>query len=208
MRLVDPETGQEVGPGKKGVIYVKGPNVMKGYYKRPDKTAEVLSPDGWLNTGDLGMVTHRGELRIIGRTKETIVLLGGENVEPVPIEDTMLESNYIDQVMVVGQDQKFLGALVIPNEEALEKYAEQQEIAYLTTEDLLENPLILELISDEINGRVNAKRGFREFERVFRFKLIPRHFESGVELTASLKMKRNVIAESYEKEIKDLFGRG
>jgi long-chain acyl-CoA synthetase len=208
MRIVDPETGHEVGPGKKGVIYIKGPNVMKGYYKRPDKTAEVLSPDGWLNTGDLGMVTHRGELRIIGRTKETIVLLGGENVEPVPIEDTMLESDYIDQVMVVGQDQKFLGALVIPNEEALEKYAEQQEIAYLTTEDLLENPLILELISDEINGRVNAKRGFREFERVFRFKLIHRHFEPGVELTASLKMKRNVIAESYAKEIKELFGKG
>ena len=90
---------------------------MKGYYKRPEKTAEVLTSDGWLNTGDLGMVTYKGEIRIIGRTKETIVLLGGENVEPVPIEDTMLESEYIDQVMVVGQDQKFLGALVVPNQE-------------------------------------------------------------------------------------------
>jgi long-chain acyl-CoA synthetase len=208
IRLIDPESGKEVGPGKKGVIFVKGPNVMKGYYKRPEATAEVLSADGWLNTGDLGMLTYKGELRIIGRTKETIVLLGGENVEPVPIEDTILESEYIDQVMVVGQDQKFLGALVVPNEEALERYAVQQEIAYLTTEDLQENPQILELISDEINTRVNARRGFREFERVFRFKLIPRHFEVGVELTASVKMKRNVIVEIYKKEIKELFGKG
>jgi len=207
MKLIDPESGREVGPGKKGVIYLKGPNVMKGYYKRPDKTAEVLSADGWLNTGDLGMITHKGEIRILGRTKETIVLLGGENVEPMPIEDTILESDVIDQVMVVGQDQKFLGALVIPNQEALEKYAEQQEISYLTQEDLMENPQILELISDEINGRVNAKRGFREFERVFRFRVIARHFEVGVELTSSLKMKRNVIAEIYKKEIAELFGR-
>jgi long-chain acyl-CoA synthetase len=208
LKLVDPESGKEVGPGRKGVIFVKGPNVMKGYYKRPDITAEVLSADGWLNTGDLGMLTYKKELRIIGRTKETIVLLGGENVEPVPIEDTILESDYIDQVMVVGQDQKFLAALVVANEEALEKYAAQQEISYLTTEDLQENPQILELISDEISTRVNARRGFREFERVFRFKLIPRHFEPGIELTASLKMKRNVIAENYRKVIKDLFGKG
>ncbi|HUI71703.1 MAG TPA: long-chain fatty acid--CoA ligase, partial [Spirochaetia bacterium] len=131
VKLLDPETGAQVGPGDKGVIHVRGPNVMRGYYKRPDKTAEVLSDDGWLNTGDLGMMTYRGELKIIGRTKETIVLLGGENVEPVPIEDTILESEYIDQVMVVGQDQKFLAALVVPNDELLEKYAATQEIGWL-----------------------------------------------------------------------------
>jgi long-chain acyl-CoA synthetase len=205
MKLLDPESGAEVGPGKKGVIYLKGPNVMKGYYKRPDKTAEVLSADGWLNTGDLGMVTHKGEIKIIGRTKETIVLLGGENVEPVPIEDTITESEMIDQVMVVGQDQKFLAALIVPNEEALEKHAEQNEISYIRKEELLENPLIMECISDEINSRVNAKRGFREFERVFRFKLIPKHFEVGLELSGSQKMKRAVISGIYEKEIRDLF---
>ena len=178
---------------------------MKGYYKRPDKTAEVLTPDGWLNTGDLGMVTYKGELRILGRTKETIVLLGGENVEPVPIEDTMLESEYIDQVMVVGQDQKFLGALVVTNQEALEKYAAQQEIAWLNREDLLENPQIIELISDEIQSRVCAKRGFREFERVFRFRLLPKHFEVGVELSAKQSVKRHVVSTMYAKEIAALF---
>ena len=190
IKLLDPESGEPVAPGHKGVIHLKGPNVMKGYYKRPDKTAEVLSPDGWLNTGDLGMMTYKGEIRIIGRVKETIVLLGGENVEPVPIEDTILESDYIDQVMVVGQDQKFLAALVVPNVEELEKYAQEQGIAYLGLEDLLENPQIIEHISDEINSRVCAKRGFREFERVFRFKLLAKHFEPGVELSAKQSIKR------------------
>ncbi len=208
IRLRDPETGREVGPGKKGVIYLKGPNVMKGYYKRPDKTAEVLSKDGWLNSGDLGMMTHRGELRILGRTKETIVLLGGENVEPVPIEDTILQSPLIDQVMVVGQDQKFLGALVVPNMEELEKYAKANDIDWVTTEDLLGNAQVLAHVSDEINSRVNEKRGFRAFERVFRFKLIQRPFEVGAELTVgTLKLKRDVVTAMHKKEIAEIFGR-
>ncbi len=206
-KLLDPETGNPVPPGRKGVIHIKGPNVMKGYYKRPDKTAEVLTPDGWLNTGDLGMMTYKGELKIIGRVKQTIVLLGGENVEPVPIEDTILESDYIDQVMVVGQDQKFLAALVVPNDEAVEKYAEAQKISYLTKDDLRENPQIIELVSDEINSRVCAKRGFREFERVFRFKLLPKHFELGVELSAKQEVKRDVVDRMYAKEIAALFAK-
>jgi long-chain acyl-CoA synthetase len=205
VKLLDTETGREVGPGKKGVIYLKGPNVMKGYYKRPDKTAEVLSADGWLNTGDLGMITFKGELKIIGRTKETIVLLGGENVEPVPIEDTILESEYIDQVMVVGQDQKFLAALVVPNDEALERYAREKEIGWSDKTDLMDNAQIMQRISDEINSRINAKRGFREFERVFRFKLLLKHFQVGVELSAKQSVKRNTIDEMYKKEIAGLF---
>jgi long-chain acyl-CoA synthetase len=205
MKLLDPETGNPVGPGKKGVIHLKGPNVMKGYYKRPDKTAEVLTADGWLDTGDLGMVTYKGEIRIIGRTKETIVLLGGENVEPVPIEATVLESEYIDQVMVVGQDQKFLGALVVLNEEAVEKYAAEHEIGWSDKVDLLGNPQIIELVSDEINSRVCAKRGFREFERVFRFKILRTHFEPGIELNPKGDVKRNVVDKTHAKEIASLF---
>lgn len=206
MKVLD-ENGRPVPPGRKGVIHLKGPNVMKGYYKRPDKTAEVLSADGWLNTGDLGMVTYRGELKIIGRVKETIVLLGGENVEPVPIEDAILESDFIDQTIVLGQDQKFLAALVVPNQEALEKYASHQEISYVTREDLIENPQIIEHILDEINSRVCAARGFREFERVFRFKMITKHFEVGRELSAKQSIKRDVINQIYKKEIAALFAR-
>jgi len=205
VKLLDPETHQPVGPGKKGVIFVKGPNVMKGYYKRPDKTAEVLGKDGFLDTGDLGMITYKGELKIIGRTKETIVLLSGENVEPLPIEDAILESEYIDQIMVVGQDQKFLGALVVPSLEALEKWAQKEEVASAAKEDLLDNPQTNELIAEEIAARVNAERGFRIWERVHRFKMIPKHFEVGVELGKTLKLKRNVIAEIYKKEIAEIF---
>ncbi len=208
IKLLDPESGAVVGPGKKGVIYLKGPNIMKGYYKRPDKTAEVLSADGWFNSGDLGMMTHRGELRILGRTKETIVLLGGENVEPVPIEDAILQSPFIDQIMVVGQDQKYLGALVVPNVEEIEKYAKENEVGWVTKEDLLGNAQILEHISDEINSRVNEKRGFRLFERVFRFRLLPNHFEVGKELTiGTQKLRRNVVEELYRKEIASIFAK-
>ena len=153
------------------------------------------------------MQTYDGELKIIGRTKETIVLLGGENVEPVPIEDTIMESEYIDQVMVVGQDQKFLAALVVPNLEALEKWAQHAGITYLSKDDLLENAQVNEMISDEINSRVNAKRGFREWERIFRFKMIAKHFEEPVELSGTLKMKRNVIGEIYKKQIAELFAK-
>lgn len=207
IKLLDPETRQPVGPGKKGIIFIKGPNVMKGYYKRPDKTAEVLGTDGFLDTGDLGMITHKGEMKIIGRVKATIVLLGGENVEPLPIEDAILESEYIDQVMVVGQDQKFLGALVVPNIEALERWAQKEKVPYQSVEELLENAQANEMIAEEINARVNAERGFRIWERIYRFKMIPKHFESGVELSAKLEMKRNVIAEKYKKEIAQIFGK-
>jgi len=207
VKLLDPETGTPVLPGQKGVIHLKGPNVMKGYYKRPETTAEVLSSDGWLNTGDLGMITYKGELRIIGRTKETIVLLGGENVEPVPIEETILESPVIDQVMVVGQDQKFLAALVVPNAEAIEKFAAEEEISWVAREDLLANAQIITYIADEINARINVKHGFRGFERIFRCRLIARHFEAGTELSGTLKMKRDVINKMYRKEIEELFGK-
>ena len=205
VKLLDPETGKPVGPGKKGVIHVKGPNIMKGYYNRPDKTAEILSSDGWLNTGDLGMQTFKGELKIIGRVKETIVLLGGENVEPVPIEDKILECGAIDQVMVVGQDQKFLAALVIPNQEAIEKWAHGQGITEVSRDSLLKNHRTVEMISHEINSLVSAKHGFREFEQVFRVALISKPFEEPVELSGTLKMKRDVIGQIYRKEIAELF---
>jgi long-chain acyl-CoA synthetase len=206
-KILDPDTGKTVGPGKKGVIFLKGPNVMKGYYKKPDKTAEVLSPDGWFDTGDLGMMTFKGELRILGRVKETIVLLGGENVEPVPIEDTILESEYIDQTMVVGQDQKFLAALVVLNDEAIERYAKECQAAFESKEALRESPLIQNLISREINSRVNAKRGFREFEQVFRFAVLPKHFEVGNELSAKQSVKRDVVYKSFKRQIDGLFAK-
>ncbi len=199
------EDGAELPPGEKGVIHVRGPQIMRGYYKRPDATQAVLSDDGWLDTGDLGMLTHRGELAITGRAKDTIVLLGGENIEPLPIEQRITESEFIDTAVVVGQDQKYLGALIVPNQEAVERYADEYHVPYVTYPELLENEGILELIDGEINARVSAKNGFKGFERVFRFALLEKPFEVGKELSAKQEIKRHVIAEMYSRQIAKLF---
>jgi long-chain acyl-CoA synthetase len=199
------ETGQGLPPGKMGVLYVKGGQVMLGYYKKPKDTEKVLSSDGWLNTGDLAMFTHKGELKIVGRVKDTIVLRGGENIEPQPIEETIVQSPYVDQVIVLGQDQKFLAALVVLNDESIAEYAAKNNIPYQSLEELRDSAEIYELILGEINTLVSPRTGFKVWERIFRIKILAKHFEVGNELTSSLKMKRQVITEIYKKEMQELF---
>jgi len=199
------EQGLELGPGQKGVLYLRGPNVMMGYYKKPELTAQTVDRDGWLNTGDLVVLTRKQEIRIVGRAKETVVLLGGENVEPGPIEDVIGESDYVEQVMVVGQDQKFLAALVVPNVENVTKYAKANGVSFAGTADLVNSEAINNLIMDEINERVSPKRGFKLFERVNKVRLLERPFERGKEITHTLKLKRDVIGDLYKKEIAELF---
>ncbi len=196
--------GSLKGPGEKGTLYLKGDMNMKGYYKRQEATDEVLK-DGWLNTGDICITTHNKEVSIVGRSKETIVLMGGENIEPVPIEDKINASEAILQNMVVGQDKKFLAALIVPNMELLEEIAKEMGISYVPPEDLLSDPEIQEYIHNEIQAQVNTKSGFKNFECIFRFKLMEKPFEVGKELTQTLKLRRNVINDLYSKEIKELF---
>jgi len=203
-RILD-ENGRVLAPGTMGVIHVRGPQVMQGYYNKPEATAAVLDSEGWLNTGDLGMLTHRGELKITGRAKDTIVLLGGENIEPLPIEQKLTESEYIDTAVVVGQDQKFLAALLVPNFDAVERYADENHIPYDKIEDLMESEDIRELFDSEINYYVSEHTGFRTFERVYRFKLLKSAFQVGDELSAKQEIKRHVIAEKYADEITKLF---
>lgn len=204
IRIVD-EHGNALPPGHKGVIQVRGPQVMQGYYKRPDLTAKILSQDGWLDTGDLGMLTVHGEIKIVGRAKDTIVLRGGENIEPVPIEQRLGESAYIQQAVVLGQDQKYLAALIVPRQEALIAWAEENEIPFNDYPSLLEQPEVKELIDSEINSLVSMKNGFKPFERIFRFALLPNPFEPGRELSAKQEMKRFTINELYKKQIRELF---
>ncbi len=203
-KIID-EDGNELPPGGKGVLYVRGPQIMLGYYRQPELTRQILSEDGWLNTGDLAMMTHRGEIKIVGRAKDTIVLLGGENVEPSPIEEKITESEYISTAIVLGQDQKFLAALIIPDRENINRYAEENNVSYTDEGELLENPEIVDLIRSEINERINARNGFKMFERVFRFKILDTELEVGKELSAKQEIKRHVIADEYRKEIKELF---
>ncbi|MDR2922383.1 MAG: long-chain fatty acid--CoA ligase [Treponema sp.] len=197
--------GKSLPPGRNGIIWVRGRQVMKGYYKRPDATSAVLSPDGWFNTGDIGMLTHDNELRITGRAKDTIVLRGGENVEPVPIEHKMRESPYISQCMVLGQDQKYLAALIVPRQEKIMAFAEENNIPIVDYELLLQQPEINQLIAAELSDRINTKSGFKPFERVFKFTLLTKPFEVGRELSAKQDLMRHRINAIYAKEIQRLF---
>lgn len=204
IRIVDDE-GKTLPPGTKGIVMAKGPQIMQGYYNKEDLTREVLSEDGWLNTGDLGMLTRNNELKIMGRAKDTIVLLGGENIEPSPIEQRIQESVLIDHAVVVGQDKKYLGALIVPNFEELEQYAKDHNISYLQRDDLLESPEIQDLIHGIISETISSKNGFKQFERIYRFTLLPEPFDLGEELSQKQEIKRHVIYEKYKKEIEKLF---
>ena len=204
VKIVD-DSGKELPPGHKGLILVKGGQIMKGYYKRPDLTAKILSADGWLNTGDLGMLTHDGEIKITGRAKDTIVLRGGENVEPAPIEEKMRESEYIAQCMVVGQDQKYLAALIVPHQEAVMAFAKENDIPILDYETLLQQPEINELIANDVMELVSPHNGFKPFERVFKFKLLQKPFEVGLELSHKQEVMRHKVVEIYAKETAALF---
>ena len=205
IKILD-ENSKELPYGMKGVLHVKGPNVMMGYYKKPEETSYVLSDDGWLNTGDLAMVTYKGEIRIMGREKETIVLMGGENIEPGPIEDTILQSDYIDQVMIVGQDQKFLAALIIPSIDNINTYIKDSGLKGLDSPDkIADSSDISNFMMGEINSRINTKKGFKVFELINRIKLIAKPFEIGKEMTHTLKLKKSLILEKYKKEISEIF---
>ncbi|MCS6972791.1 MAG: AMP-binding protein, partial [Leptospiraceae bacterium] len=196
------EKGERVPTGEKGVIHVRGPQVMKGYYKNPEATAKALSPDGWLNTGDIGFFSYNNTLSIRGRAKETIVLLGGENVEPVPIENKLLEDAQINQVIVVGQDKKTLTALIWPN---LEKVKEVTGMEIDPKSDLNANAALREHFSKIIKRQISAENGFKSFERITDFRFLPKPMEVGDELTNLLKMKRNVIAEKYAPLIESMY---
>ena len=202
-KILDKEMNP-VNPGDKGLLYVKSGQVMKGYYKNDKETERVLK-NGWLNTGDLVIATLNREIKIVGRAKETIVFSGGENIEPVPIEDKCLESEYIDQIIVLGQDQKYLAALIVPNFELLEQKAAELEIPYMDKDDLLSSAEINELIENEIKNRITTANGFRHFEKIFKFKLLSEEFEVGKELTQTMKLRRSIINDKYKPEIKKLF---
>ncbi len=202
IRLIDINNGKQIYPGSNGIgvkgeIHIKGPQVMKGYYKNKEATAKVIN-DGWFNTGDLGVMTYNNCLKIVGRSKETIVLLSGENVEPTPIENMLLQSEFIDQCMVVGQDKKFLTVLIVPK---LDKFKQNSS----TLESLSGDKEAQRIIREEIKKIVSGENGFKSFERIQDFRLIPKAFELGDELTAKLSVKRHVVNEKYSKLFESMY---
>ena len=205
IRIVSLEDGHLCGPGEKGELHIKGDQVMKGYYKRPDLTENVIDKEGYFNTGDLAVWTYDHEYHIVGRSKDTIVLSGGENLEPVPIEAALNESEYIEASVVVGQDQKYLGALIVPAVQAIEYYLKQNRIYYVNRDDIFTLPEVHALIENEIRERVSSKNGFKSFEQIYKFALLKKSFEVNNELSSKQEIKRFQVAKLYEKEIASLF---
>lgn len=193
-------------PGKRGLILAKGRQIMKGYYKRPDLTEQAVDKDGWLNTGDLGCLTYDGEIKITGRAKDTIVLLGGENIEPQVIESALCGSDFIESAVILGQDQKYLGCLIVPAKEALlSHFASDSSINAKSYKDLLATQPVLSLIRNEIDTRISAEAGFRSCERIYRFVVLADSFTVGKELSGKQEMMRHKIVEIYKDQISTLF---
>lgn len=194
------EQGESVPKGKMGIIHIKGPQVMKGYYKNEEATSKAIH-DGWMNTGDLGFISFNDTLSVRGRVKDTIVLLGGENVEPVPIENLLLENSLINQVIVVGQDQKSLTALVWPDKDRMKEAG----LTVKEGEDLNQNKEIRLYFQNIIKKQISSENGFKSFEKLSDFRFLPKAMEVGDELTNLFKMKRNVIHDKYKDLIKSMY---
>lgn len=209
IRIADPESGDLLYPndkypyqgrGMRGEVLVRGPQVMRGYYQEPELTDNVIR-DGWFHTGDLGMITHNDCLKILGRHKSTIVLSNGENLEPEPIEMRLNQSRYIKHCMVVGQDQREIGALIVPDLDELKEVNVKSE----SLEEAVNDEQVHRIIKDEIRNKIINSKDFRYYEKIRRYQLLDEYFTVGQELTNLFKIKRHVIQDKYEDTIRKLF---
>jgi len=198
-----PLDGVEVAISDEGEIFVRGPNVMKGYLNKPRETSAVLDQDGWLHTGDLGRVEDDGNVVVTGRIKDIIITSYGKNIAPIPVEERIARSPYIEQAVIFGERRKSLVALVVPNREEIERYALEHDVRWDAYDVLLEHYEIRELLEGEIE---QANGESASYERVTEFGLLAEPF--GLEnamLTPSLKLRRGVIAETYAARIEALY---
>lgn len=196
-------SGVEVKLMPDGEICCKGDNVMMGYYKQPQLTAEVLTEDGWFHTGDIGIWQEGKFLKITDRKKEIFKTSGGKYVAPQPIENKMKESAFIEQMMVVGAEQKFAGALIVPALPKLLEWAGQQQMNTADAEALLQDPRVIELYKTIVEG---YNQDFNHVEQIKKFELINGEWTiDGGELTPTLKLKRKVIMEKYKDAVARIY---
>ena len=195
--------GVEVKLEEDGEICCKGDNVMMGYYKRPDLTAEVIDKDGYFHTGDIGVMQEGKFLKITDRKKEIFKTSGGKYVAPQPIENKMKESKFIEQMIVVGPERKFAGALIVPSFENLKVWAAQNNISFGTVHDLIRNPAVLEMFKNIVE---EYNRDFNHVEQIKKFELCANEWTvDGGELTPTVKLKRKVIMEKYRDAIERIY---
>ena len=194
--------GIQVKLADDGEIMVTGPCVMKGYYKRPDLTAETMS-DGWLLTGDIGIWDENRFLKITDRKKELFKTSGGKYVAPQPIENKLKESPFVEQVMVVGSERKFVGALIVPSFATLKEWMREKEIPYTTNEDVIHHPKVLELYRELVES---FNKFFNHVEQIKKFELLPNEWtvDTG-EMTPKLSLKRKVVNEKFKDAIERIY---
>lgn len=193
----------QVKIGENNEILVKGTGVMKGYYKQPEETAKVFTEDGWLRTGDAGYISETGNLYITDRIKDLMKTSNGKYIAPQPIENLLCKNNLIAQVMLIAEGKPFVTAIISPNFEALEQYAQKQNIIYKNHKELVENEKIRNLYTQIIT---DLQKDLNGYEKVKKFTLMPYEFdiESG-EITPTLKIKRNIVTHKYAELIDQMY---
>ena len=186
-----------------GEILVKGPQVMKGYWNNPEANAEVFTEDGFFRTGDIGFVDDEGYLTITDRKKELLKTSGGKYVAPQPIENEFNTDTFIEQVTVVGDNRKYMTALIVPEFGALEDWADKQGISYHDDSELVKHPKVIELIEESVN---NVNKKLAKYEQIKKYHIVDKPFtEEGGELTPTQKKKRKVIETKYKDFIDAMY---
>ena len=185
-----------------GEILCKGPNVMMGYYKNPEQTAEVIS-DGWFHTGDIGMLVDNKYLKITDRKKELFKTSGGKYVAPLPIENKLKESPYVEQVIVLGAEKKFVSALIVPSFPNLKDWARHNNVTLGTNEELIRNPKVIDLFKDLVES---FNKYFNHVEQIKKFELLPNEWSIDTgEMTPKMSIKRKVVMEKYRNSIERMY---
>jgi len=198
-----PLQGVEVKIAPDGEILAKGPNIMQGYYKNPELTKEVIDDEGWFHTGDLGYMKEGKYVKITGRKKSLFKTSMGKYVSPEVIEDMLRESRFIEQIIVLGENQKFVGALIVPNFQYLQNWSNIKQMNYISNISAINSPAIRKRYQKEID---HYNKLFSPHEQIIKFELIPEEWtiETG-ELTPTLKLKRDIIEKKYEEYITKIF---
>jgi long-chain acyl-CoA synthetase len=194
--------GTEIKIGENDEILVKGPGVMKGYYKKPKETAEVFE-NGWFKTGDAGMLDEKGNLIITDRIKDLMKTSGGKYIAPQKLELALINDAFIEQIAVIGDQQKYVTALAVPSFENLKKYALEHKITFKDIEELINHNQIKDMFEKRVE---ELQKEFSVFEKIKKVTLLPKEFsiEAG-EITATLKLKRKVIQKKYKELIDKMY---
>ncbi len=194
--------GVEVKIAEDGEILCKGPNVMMGYYKHPELTAEAIKDD-WFYTGDIGIMVENKFLKITDRKKELFKTSGGKYVAPLPIENKLKESKFVEQIMVVGSEKKYVGALIVPSFSNLKEWCRKNGIKYSSNEEIIHDPRVTDMMKEMVES---FNKYFNHVEQIKKFELLANDWTiNGGELTPTLKLKRKVIMEKYKDAIERIY---